>query len=344
MKFARLLPLALAALWSAAAPRLAAAANVNITIPAGVTNVRGVLACTSVGVGPGFCRNADFLAMAKNNNMAVAQITGANEFGAYDNRCTGGEFKALLQTLADAGKAAGHPEIANAPIVGCGHSHGGDYWNYFNACIPERMALVFDKSSGGVQYTGAALKTPMVWEIGTNDLEDHIGMRHFRGQMFAYRVKGMVLSLVLGPGETHGDFNAASGTEVAALIDAIFKLRVPAEADPSKGPVTLNVIDETSGQYWLGDNYTREVAAWGASPDKDKLYNTSFLPSEAIANMWKGAGANLPATIKVESNGVCSGCYGHPASEPPGAPMPGGGTAPPPTDTADAGAGSSGVK
>jgi hypothetical protein len=205
--------------------------------------------------------------------------------------------------------------------------------------MPERVALVFDKSSGGVVYQGAALKTPMVWEIGTDDLEDHIGMRHFRGQMFAFRPKGMVLSLVLGPGESHTVFNAGSAAMVATLIDGIFKLRVPAESDPSKGPVTLNVIDESTGQYWLGDNYTREVASWSASADKDKLYNTSFLPSEAIANMWKVAGANLPATIKVESNGVCSGCYAHPASEPPGAPMPGGGSAPPPAGDADAGAG-----
>jgi hypothetical protein len=336
----RFAPLALVFV-AAVAPRPASAANISLTVPPGVTMVRGVLACSSVGLGPGFCKSATFQEMAKANNMAIALITGENAFGDYANRCTGGEFKALLATLADAGMKANHPEIANAPIVGCGHSHGGDYWNYFNACFPERMALVFDKSSGGVTYQGAALKTPMVWEIGTEDLQDHIGPRHFRGQMFAYRIKGMVMSLVLGPGETHGGWKPESEKMVAALIDAIFKLRVPEDADPSKGPVKLNVIDESSERYWLGDIYTKEFAPYATSPDKDKLYNTSFLPNEAIANMWKGEGAPLPAAIKVETNGTCSGCYGHPNGEPDGAPVPGGPSAtPPPTggSVADAGA------
>jgi MYXO-CTERM domain-containing protein len=320
-------PLAIAATVAAVlgAPRAIQAATATLVVPPGVTLMKGILVFSATGLGPGWGKSAPFQDLAKRLSAGIVFLGGTNEFGSYANRCDSGEFKGVLDTIAMVGKANGHPELANAPIVGSGHSHGGDYWNYFNACIPERFALIFDKSSGGVQYSGAALKTPMVWEIGTNDLFDHVGP-NFRGQMLAHRPKGQAIALVLGPGETHGGFTAGSATMVTALIEAIFKLRVPADADPSKGPVKLNEIDESSGQYWLGNNYTKEVSPWAMSPDRDKLYNTSFLPGPDIAAMWKAAGAPLPMTIKIATGGVCTGCYKQPAGEPPGGPTMGGPT------------------
>jgi MYXO-CTERM domain-containing protein len=316
---------------------MALGANVNLTIPDGVTVVKGMLVVTSVGAGPGLGHSADLQDMAKRLQLASIFLTGENAFASYANRCTGGEFKGVLDAIAKAGMAMNHPELANAPIVAVGHSHGGDYWNYFNACFPERFAVIFDKSAGGVQYTGAALKTPMVWEVGTNDLMNSMG--HFRADMFAHRPKGQILSLVLGPGEGHGTVTPGPRLMAAQLVEAIFKLRVPGEADPSKGPVKLNDIDESSGQYWLGDNYSKEIAPYASSPDKGALFKTSFLPTEELANKWKGAGAPLPASIKVAEGGVCTTCYAHPASEPMGAPgmggpQPGG----PPATTSDAAA------
>jgi hypothetical protein len=322
--------LALAAL----APRQVWAVNATLWVPDGVTKVRGIIACTSVGVGAGWCKSDDFRALGTRLGVGVVSLSGENAFASYANRCTGGEFKALLDKLTEVGKAANHPELANVPIVGCGHSHGGDYWNYFNACYPERMALIFDKSSGGVQYTGAALKTPMIWEIGTNDLKNSMG--HFRGDMFAHRTKGTALSLVLGPGETHGSLTPAPRAMVITLIEAIFNLRVPKEADPSAGPVVLSVIDESTGNYWLGDNYTKEIGPWSTFPGKATPWKTSFLPTEAIANMWKMVGAQLPTSIKIDEGGVCTTCYQHPNGEP--AWMPPDGGAPAPTPPADAGA------
>jgi hypothetical protein len=319
-----------------AAPRTGRAVNAALWVPEGATKLRGVIACTSVGVGAGWCKSADFQALGKRLGVGVVSLSGENAFASYANRCTGGEFKALLDKLAEVGKAANHPELANVPIIGCGHSHGGDYWNYFNACYPERMALIFDKSSGGVQYTGAALKTPMIWEIGTNDLTNSMG--HFRGDMFAHRSKGTALSLVLGPGETHGSLTPAPRAMVIVLIEAIFNLRVSKEADPSAGPVPLNIIDESTGQYWLGDNYSKEIGAWATFPGKATPWKTSFLPTEEIANMWKMVGATLPASIKIAEGGVCTTCYQHPASEPAWMAPDGGAPSTPPPAPADAGA------
>src|SRR6185369_8319169 len=143
---------------------------------------------------------------------------------------------------------------ANAPIIGVGHSHGGDYWNWFNACHPERVAVVFCKSCGGVQYSGAALRTPVLQEIGMNDLNE-TGSGKPRAGMFVNRAKGATMALVLGPGEMHQDFGAAPRQMVLELLEALVKLRIPADADGAKGPVALHVIDESAG--WLGDNYSK---------------------------------------------------------------------------------------
>ena len=120
-----------------------------------------MLAFSSVGLDKGWPGSADFRALAKRLETGVVLVTGANPFGSYANRCSSGEFKYVLDALTALGKMSNHPELGNAPIVGHGHSHGGDYWNYFNACYPERTAVIFCKSSGGVQYEGAALRTPM---------------------------------------------------------------------------------------------------------------------------------------------------------------------------------------
>jgi hypothetical protein len=343
-------PVTLAAAALVAAPRASFAqytqtakagpVTLQLWIPDGVTNLKGVLAFSSVGLDNGWPTSDDFRALAKRLETGVVKVTGADPFGSYTNRCSSGAFKYVLDALTDLGKMSNHPELANAPIVGNGHSHGGDYWNYFNACYPERMALIFCKSSGGVQYTGAALKTPMVWEVGMADLHDHVGAGHFRAQMLAHRNKGSQLSLVLGPGETHGQLGAGPRQMVIDLMEALFKLRVPADADGTKGPIVLNEIHEANGTYWLGDNYTKEIGAYPTFPDRTALEKTSFLPSEELAKKWAMVGDKLPAMYKVDTGGVCTGCYPHPAGEPPGAPATtptdGGATTPP--DTEDGGA------
>jgi MYXO-CTERM domain-containing protein len=318
---------AVAALTAVVAPARAQTAKSGIVttslwLPEGVTKMRGVLAFTGVGLGSGWPNDAEFRALAKRLELGVITVRGEKSSGddaSYPVRCMRGEFKMLLDSLTELGKVSNHPELANVPIIGGGHSHGGDYWNYFNACYPERMALVFCKSSGGVQYTKGALRTPMIWEIGTNDLLNN-SQGAFRGGMFAHRSKGSPLTLVLGPGEGHNNLTGGAKQMVIEVMEAIFKLRVPAGADATAGPVTLLDIDEASGQYWLGDNYSREIGAYASFPGKMSLFKTSFLPSEALAQKWKAFVPALPASIQVD-DGFCSKCYRQLADEAPLKPL-----------------------
>jgi hypothetical protein len=296
-------PLALTLLW---APRVHALEG-TVWIPEGVGRLRGALVFTSVGIGPQWAQDAEFRDLARRLDAAVVALSDEDAFGEYLQRCASGGFQPVLAKLAELGTASNHPELGDVPIVGCGHSHGGDFWNYFNACYPERMALVFDKSSGGVQYEGRALATPMIWEVGSNDVLNSKG--RFRAEMLSHRALGSPLTLVLGPGEDHNTLGAGAQKMVIDLIEAIFRLRVPDDAGP------LRPIDEASGRYWIGDNYSREVGAYPAFAGKDMLPRTSFLPNEALAREWQATVAPLPADITVAS-GACTTCYAHPPGEP----------------------------
>jgi hypothetical protein len=293
--------------------RPALALEGTVWIPDGVAKLRGALVFTSVGLGPEWGQNAEFRELARRLEAAVVQLSDEDAFGAYLERCASGGFQPVLQKLADLGTASGHPELANVPLVGCGHSHGGDFWNYFNACYPHRMALVFDKSSGGVQYGGLALATPMIWEVGSGDVRNSKG--NFRAEMFSHRALGSPLTLVIGPGEDHNTLGAGAQKMVIDLIEAIFRLRVPADADATSGVPALRRLDEAGGGYWLGDNYSRDVGAYPTFPGREALPRTSFLPNEALARQWQATVAPLPADVAVAS-GFCATCYPQPPGEP----------------------------
>ena len=298
-----------------AAAQSASAGNVTIrlTVPEGVSKIKGVLTFTVRGIASGWARGEPMIGLAKRLSAAIATVSGGDDLNdnSYPRRCQSGEFENIPNAFKKLAEMSNHPELANVPLVGIGHSHGGDYWNWFTACHPERMAVVFVHASGGVNYNAAALKTPVLYELGTRDLIEN-GSKKPRAGMFANRGKGAPMGLVIGEGEGHNDVSAASLAMIIDLIEALFKLRVPADADGAKGPVILNEIDEASGTFWVGDLYTKEIARY--SDFKGNKAHTAFLPNEAIAQEWKMAGPGLPTSIELPS-GTCGWC-GDPNDEP----------------------------
>ncbi len=312
----------------------ASAGNVNLrlTVPAGVTKMKGVIMVTARGIASGWANGMPFAELAKRLSVGIIIVGGGDDLNdpSYPNRCKSGEFNGIPDALTKLAMVSNHPELANAPIIGVGHSHGGDYWNWFTACHPERMALVFVHASGGVNYSAAALEVPVFYELGTGDLIEN-GSKKPRAGMFVNRAKGAPMALVLGQGEGHNNVTPASLDMIITLIEATWKLRVPADADPAKGPVLLNKIDEKTGGYWVGDHYTKEIAPW--TEFKGNKSFTSFLPSEEIAKKWKMTGPALPESIKLPED-TCSWC-GKPTDEPAVKPS---GMAPPNNAKPDAGA------
>jgi hypothetical protein len=320
--------------------------NINVqvlSLPPDGTMAKGIFIFSERGLASAWAKSAGVKALAQKISAAIMIVSGKNgdQFDEHDseypNMCGNGTFNYLptaLKMLADATK---RPELANAPLITSGHSHGGDYWNWYNACHPERTAVNFVHASGGVNYNAGALKVPVFYELGTGDLIEH-GSGMPRAGMFVNRARGAPMFLIIGAGGHDTQPSAEIFSVIYDTIEATWRLRVPADADPSKGPVALNDIDEMTGGYWVGDFYTKEIAAW--ADFKGNKATTSFLPTQALAERWKMAGMPLPGNIKLPTSD-CGWC-GHPKDEPKatsGNPAPPAGNGPPtPPASDDAGA------
>jgi MYXO-CTERM domain-containing protein len=323
------------------AAQMASARNVTLrmTVPDGVTKIKGVLAFTTRGLASGWAGNAAFKDLAKRLDSAIVMVAGGDDLNdnSYPNRCASGEFNGLGEALEKLGMVSNHPELAHAPVIGMGHSHGGDWWNWYNACHPERMVAVMVHASGGVNYSAGALKTPVFYTLGTGDLIEN-GSKKPRAGMFVNRGKGAPMTMVISAGGHDTQFPPEEYQIVTAILEAIFKMRVPPDADGAKGPIKLFDIVEGEGT-WVGDLYTKEISPYSTFKGNKAL--TSFLPNEQLAMMWKTNGPALPTSIMLPT-GSCSWC-GTPKDEPKAdgtnpAPPPADGGATPPAPEPDTGA------
>jgi hypothetical protein len=308
---------------SAAAQQFTAAAGnvtIKLTFPAGVAKAKGILLFTQRGLASGWAGSAPFAELAKKIEAPLAILSGGDDLNdpSYPNRCKSGEFNNITMALEKMAMMSNHPELAHAPLIGLGHSHGGDYWNWYNACHPEKMAMVFVHASGGVNYSAASLKVPVFYTLNMNDLVEN-GSGKPRAGMFVNRAKGAPMTLLLAEGGHDTQFTATGYQMVTAIIEGIFRMRVPADADAAKGPVLLADIVEGE-TTWVSDLYAKEISTYAAFKGNKAL--TSFFPNEALATMWKGSTAPaLPKSIMLPSD-TCSWC-GKPNDEPkatPGAP------------------------
>jgi MYXO-CTERM domain-containing protein len=313
----------------------ASARNVTLkmNIPEGVTKAKAVLIFTARGLAGGWANGAAMATLAKKIEAPIIVVSGGDDLNdnSYPGRCASGEFNGIGEALTKLAEMSNHPEIANVPLVAVGHSHGGDYWNWYTSCHPEKMALVFVHASGGVNYSAGALEVPVIYELGTGDLIEN-GSKKPRAGMFVNRGKGAPMALVIGPGEGHDQVSAASLQMIIDIMEGVFRLRVPADADFTKGPLRLTKINEAAG--WLGNLYTKDIAPY-ADFKGDKAMS-AFLPTAEIAMKWKMTGGMLPMSIVLPKD-TCSWC-GTPKDEPKAAPGGEPNNAPAP---ADGGAGGS---
>src|SRR6185295_15192591 len=119
------------------------------------------------------------------------------------------------------------------------------------------------------------------------------------------RAKGAPMSLVIGEGGHDSQFSAAEYQIVTDILEAIFKMRVPAEADATKGPVQLYDIVE-GPSTWVGDLYDKNnIASYDQYQGDKKL--TSFLPNADLAMKWKTNGPPLPKAIMLPTTS-CGWC------------------------------------
>jgi acetyl esterase/lipase len=192
---------------------------------------------------------------------------------------------AYQKVLTQVAKDAKHPEIEHANYICWGHSAGGVGVAKAADKLPERMIAGCiirspnEKDEPKLEISKGMPKVPLIL---TPALRDGFVPVSAPTALFERgRKEDAVWTLAIEPGGTHAPEGATN--IVVAWLDAVIKMRLPADGDYAKGPVKLNEIDVTKG--WLGDVKTFDVGAFDTF--KGEKVKAAWLPNETVAKQWK---------------------------------------------------------
>ena len=219
----------------------------HLYLPAGAPVVKGLFLFLFHGAGQQLSELPAMRALADELHCGVVGFDKS-----YDYPHRGVPTVILQKALAGMAAASAHPEIVNAPICPFGHSNGTYTAAGFATTMPERtFGWIAWKSANGGQFSfppmytipGLVVSGDLDKQYCSNQLET---VRRLRWHEHA------LMNYVLEPGASHGTNGVKSYGIVLAFMKTAFLLRVPADADPTTGPVALKAIKEADG--WLGQN------------------------------------------------------------------------------------------
>ncbi len=220
--------------------------------------------------------------------------------------------KIIVEAMNDWAKLGVHPEIANLPIIARGSSNAGMTAYGLVCCVPERM-ICFTPNVGP-RYNpesppDAALKVPALLHIGPEDPLVRGGVERTTELFEDIRPRGALWAW---------DAEKDKGHEIGHIDDVDMKfyetcisLRLPADADPRKGPVKLNELPEESG--WLVD-----LSSWAsgityiAPYDEYKGDKTKagWVPNRDIAYLYRGVATHdNPLKVSIKDLGPVDNPY-----------------------------------
>ncbi|HKP56062.1 MAG TPA: hypothetical protein VJV78_05070 [Polyangiales bacterium] len=282
---------------------------VSVWYPDGISVIRGVLVFTG-GQGAGGS-NDTRPAIEDEFHRRFAESLGfallGNQFTGPYTDAANGPGQALLDALADVAAKSGHSELAHAPLLLHGFSNGGYFSYTFAQWAPQRVIAFCLNKSGFARapLTAAFLAVPGVFFWGGNEPGDNVPtvvrslVREGRKQHALWaELKEW------GKGHADGEVERVSLPFFAEMVSA----RYPkGNKTPLTGEVPLVALDEAAG--WLGDasdaSIERELpgiskfAAYGG--DKTAA---SWLPSEGIANLWRGFVTKQPFALEAPGSGT----------------------------------------
>ena len=203
--------------------------------------------------------------------------------------------------------SAQHPELANIPFVIFGSSNGGATTYGFANYAPQRaICFVGNVSSRFNPETpvDGALEVPAVFVMGLYDpfMREAEGVQRVMDLVAAARKRGARWAAIV---EEKGHEDGIAYDVYVKLVEQCIALRYPADADPSKGPVTLKSIPEAEG--WLGEPVSERgkvpaIAKFADYPgDKSAAM---WLPTEDMAAIYRAAATRMsPVNVGVEDVG-----------------------------------------
>lgn len=266
-------------------------AKLRLTVPEGLPVVRGILVVPPFSGGDtrDFHKEVWFREFLHFHGFA---FLGADWTGSNDERFK--VFQAALKQFAEDSK---HPELVNAPLVATGFSAGGGFSSKLIAEVPDKViAAVIVGSRPNFGTIAEAQRGIPVCILNGED--EGNGMAAAVEPLLAdNRPKGALWGWMAIQDLGH----ARDNQEVFAMpmLDAAVRLRYPADADVSKGPVKLKPIDPESG--WVADNKTWKSGLVSIAPAKEfkgDIGKLSWLLNEDLAFVYRAyATYHRPLTI-----------------------------------------------
>lgn len=272
--------------------------GIKLWVPPGEAPVRGVLFHGNPGGTGGDTRNlaADprLQEFAARHRFGIIGVTWFQGRRVYD------EFAAVVfHVLDDWAKLGQHPELANVPLIPRGSSNAG-ITAYSLTCYRPKRILCFTPNVGPRYFPArppaAALRVPGLLHIGPHD------------QFFPLGLKDTA-ELFVDCRDTLWAWDAEQNKkhEIGHIDDIDLKfyetciaLRLPANANPRKGPIKLRNLRREEG--WLADTGTwfePAVIAPYAEFTGDKS-RACWLPTKDIAYLYRGiASYNNPLTLSL---------------------------------------------
>jgi len=275
----------------------------KLRIPEDTPLVRSIFAINMRGAGEHlFHRDEEWCASARRTRSAMLYC----EFEAgeiHENGYGASMLKACDRFAAELDR----PELTHAPFVLWGHSMGGRVVQDFARYMPSRVlgfhiALrAFAGPEAFMREGPDSMRIPALYLMGENDntptdIREHFVRARANGSPRAWiRLKGQEhwpRGMSMEEDRTSDeDWRAWMANDVVIpWTEAMIRLRLPGDADPCEGPITL--LDPVIEQGWLGNTETGRIAAC-AEFEGDKS-QASWFPDEEVARAWAGYERGCP--------------------------------------------------
>ena len=260
----------------------------DLWIPEGAPVVKGMVVMSGHGSGSALYKNPQLRQIARELQLGLLKFIG-------DPVQRGFWPKSLLaERLKAMGLEAGHPEIEHAPVFLYGHSNGTGFSAIYPATegsrvwgwVSMRPGVTFQVyQPGGAQVPGMVIFGEDDHFLGRPSKPENLAvvelMRSKHNALWHYAVEPHTGH---GPGEKTWPL-------VFSFLRHSWAARVPADADPRKGPVPLRALLPEQG--YLGQNWDLATGGYQKLPvapfasfpgDKSRA---SWLLNAAFAADWQ---------------------------------------------------------
>lgn len=260
----------------------------DLWIPGETKVVKGLVAISSHGSGKSLFEDPELRKIAGELDLALFRFLGNPVQRGFWPRSL------LFDKLLDLGNETGHPELPNAPFFLYGHSNGTGFSALFTAAESDRGWGWISMRPGTTfqVFQPKASEVPGLVIFGEDDpflarpsVETNLDVV----PMMRKQHKA-VWNFAVEPHTGHGP-TSKTWPLVFSFLKHSFAARVPADSDPSKGPVQLTGLDSASGLR--GQNWNSKTGGYQTlkvgTPDefKDDTSGASWLLNADYAKDWQ---------------------------------------------------------